>query len=60
MNGIPILSLVTFVPLAGAIVLGLLPARYARPIALVTALVAWVLSLVAAASFAAGATGFQF
>jgi NADH-quinone oxidoreductase subunit M len=55
-----ILSLVTFVPLIGAVVLGLLPARYARPIALATALVAWILSLVAAANFAAGATGFQF
>ncbi len=60
MNGIPILSLVTFVPLLGAVVLGFMPARYARPIALVTALVAWVLSLVAAANFVAGMPGFQF
>jgi NADH-quinone oxidoreductase subunit M len=58
--GIPILSLVTFVPLAGAIILGLLPARYARPVALVTALATWVLSLLLAAAFVASASGFQF
>ena len=60
MNGTPILTEIIFAPLVGAIVIGLLPARYARPIALATALVAWVLSLVAAASFVAGAAGFQF
>jgi NADH-quinone oxidoreductase subunit M len=60
MNGLPILSLVTFVPLAGAIVLGLLPARYARPIALGTALVTWVLSIALAVGFSSTAPGFQF
>jgi NADH-quinone oxidoreductase subunit M len=60
MNGTPILTEIIFAPLVGAIVIGLLPARYARPIALATALVAWFLSLVAAASFVAGAAGFQF
>jgi len=58
--GLPILSLVTFVPLAGAVVLGLLPARYARPIGLATALLTWVLSLALAAGFLPAATGFQF
>jgi NADH-quinone oxidoreductase subunit M len=58
--GIPILTIVTFVPLVGAIVLGLLPARFARPIALATALLAWSFSLVLAAGFASGTTGFQF
>jgi NADH-quinone oxidoreductase subunit M len=58
--GIPILTIVTFVPLVGAIVLGLLPARFARPIALATALLAWGFSLVLAAGFASGTTGFQF
>ena len=58
--GLPILTLVTFTPLVGAIVLGLLPVRYARPIALATALLAWGLSLLLAAGFVAGSAGFQF
>ena len=58
--GLPILTVVTFVPLVGAIVLGLLPARYARPIALATALLAWAFSLLLAASFVPGTAGFQF
>jgi NADH-quinone oxidoreductase subunit M len=59
-SGLPILSLVVFVPLAGAIILGLLPARYARPIALATALATWALSLLLAAGLDAAQTGFQF
>jgi NADH-quinone oxidoreductase subunit M len=58
--GLPILSLVTFTPLVGALVLGFLPARYARPVALATALLAWALSLVLAAGFLPGVPGFQF
>jgi NADH-quinone oxidoreductase subunit M len=58
--GLPILTVVTFVPLVGAIVLGLLPARYARPIALATALLAWAFSLLLAAGFVPGTAGFQF
>jgi NADH-quinone oxidoreductase subunit M len=58
--GLPILTLVTFVPLAGAIVLGLLPARFARPVALATALLSWGLSLLLAAGFVAADAGFQF
>src|SRR5262249_1025084 len=59
MSGTPILTEITFAPLVGAIVIALLPARYARPLALATALVAWGLSLLAAANFAPAATGFQ-
>src|SRR5206468_12280191 len=59
-NGLPILSIVTFVPLVGAIVVALLPARLARPAALTTSLIAWLVSLGIAASFAAGGSGFQF
>jgi NADH-quinone oxidoreductase subunit M len=58
--GMPILTLVTFTPLVGAIVLGVLPARYARPIALATALLAWAISLLLAAGFVPGQAGFQF
>jgi NADH-quinone oxidoreductase subunit M len=58
--GLPILSLVTFTPLVGALILGFLPARYARPIALATALIAWALSLLLAAAFLPAVPGFQF
>ncbi len=60
MNGTPILTEIVFSPLVGALIIGFLPARYARPLALATALVTFVLSLAAAASFVAGAAGFQF
>jgi NADH-quinone oxidoreductase subunit M len=60
LHGLPILSIVTFLPLVGAIVLALAPARYARQLALATALLTWVVSLVLAAGFQVGLTGFQF
>jgi NADH-quinone oxidoreductase subunit M len=60
MNGVPILTEITFAPLVGAILIGLLPARYARPLALATSLVAWGLSLVAAAFFSHTDAGFQY
>ncbi|HLX36091.1 MAG TPA: NADH-quinone oxidoreductase subunit M [Candidatus Limnocylindrales bacterium] len=55
----PLLTEITFVPLVGAILIAFMPARYARAMALATALVAWVLSLAAAAVFTPGASGFQ-
>jgi NADH-quinone oxidoreductase subunit M len=48
---IPWLSLVIFVPLIGAIVIGFAPARWARQLALFTSLAAWVLSLQVAMQF---------
>jgi len=59
MEGFPILTLVVFTPLAGAFLVGFAPSRWARPLALGTALVAWVASLVMASLFVAGAPGFQ-
>jgi NADH-quinone oxidoreductase subunit M len=59
MTGTPILTEITFAPLVGALVIAFMPARYARPLALATALVAWGLSLAAAVTFSATATGFQ-
>jgi NADH-quinone oxidoreductase subunit M len=53
MGGIPILTLIVFLPLIGAFAVAAAPARYARPIALAAALATWVLSLVLAAGFAA-------
>src|SRR5688572_24013061 len=59
---LPLLSLVVFAPLVGAVVIGFAPVRWARILALVTALVAWAISLWIAVAFNAGAetaTGFQ-
>src|SRR5690349_22103060 len=55
-----LLTIVTFLPLVGAVVIGVSPARWARILALATALAAWVVSLVLAAGFNAQGAGFQF
>ncbi|CAN5729069.1 NADH-quinone oxidoreductase subunit M [soil metagenome] len=63
MNGLPLLTLVTFVPLAGALIIALLPRErlnLIRLAALGTALVAWVVSLGLLVGFDAAAVGFQF
>src|SRR6188474_2155571 len=60
MNGLPILSIVTFLPLLGALLVGVLPARYARAAGLTAALATWVVSLILAAGFSASAPGFSF
>jgi NADH-quinone oxidoreductase subunit M len=57
---VPLLTLVTFLPLAGAIVIAFAPTRWARNLALATALLTWAVSLVLAAGFQAGFSGFQF
>src|SRR5690242_38055 len=54
------LTLVTFLPLAGALVIGFAPVRWARQLALATALITWVVSLLIAFSFDRAAGGFQF
>ncbi len=45
-SGIPILSIVTFLPLLGAVLVAALPRGAARPVALGTALLTWVVSLI--------------
>ncbi|HET9520547.1 MAG TPA: NADH-quinone oxidoreductase subunit M [Candidatus Limnocylindrales bacterium] len=47
----PILTLVTFLPLLGAIIVAIAPAAYARPLALGTALATWVVSLLLVIGF---------
>jgi len=42
---IPILSIVTFTPLVGALVIAVAPGRYARLLALAASLLAWAISL---------------
>src|SRR6185369_7219805 len=54
-----ILTAVTFLPLVGAVVIGFSPVRWARILALGTALITWVVSLVMAGTFNAGVDGFQ-
>jgi NADH-quinone oxidoreductase subunit M len=63
--GLPILSVITFTPLVGALVVAALPARYPdliRRTTLAFALLAWVLSLGLLAAYALGshASGFQY
>ena len=63
MSSIPILTIVTFLPLLGAIVVAIAPARYARGLALAAALATWVASLLLLVGFTAtGQRGelFQF
>jgi NADH-quinone oxidoreductase subunit M len=54
-----LLTAVVFLPLVGAVVIGFSPSRWARVLALGTALATWVVSLVVALNFHAGAAGFQ-
>ena len=60
---LPILSLITLTPLAGALVVAALPGRYPdliRRTALAFALLAWVMSLGLLAVYAFGSAGFRF
>jgi NADH-quinone oxidoreductase subunit M len=59
-TSVPILSVVTFLPLAGAIAVALLPSRLARPVALGFALLAWVASLILLVGYLPGRPGFQY
>jgi NADH-quinone oxidoreductase subunit M len=51
--GLPILTLIVFLPLAGAIAVAAAPARYARSLALGAALLTWVFSLLLVIGFSA-------
>ena len=56
----PILSLVAFLPLIGAIAIAILPASLARATALGFALATWVVSLVLLVAYLPDVIGFQF
>ncbi|HEV7810566.1 MAG TPA: NADH-quinone oxidoreductase subunit M, partial [Candidatus Limnocylindrales bacterium] len=60
LQGLPILTAVIFLPLVGAILIAALPRTSARPVALGTALLTWVVSLVLLAGFNAKGQEFQF
>jgi NADH-quinone oxidoreductase subunit M len=60
---IPILTIVTFTPLVGALLIAVAPSRYTRSLALGASLVAWVVSLLLIIGFdpnAPTARAFQF
>ena len=59
-SSIPILSIIVFLPLAGAILLAVLPTSIARPVALGTALLTWAVSLILLVGYAPGSPGFQY
>ena len=56
MTNLPLLTAVTFLPLLGALVIGLSPVRWARILALGTSLATWVVSLVVAGLFTTTST----
>jgi NADH-quinone oxidoreductase subunit M len=63
LSSLPLVTLVTFLPLLGALVVAFTPSsrpNAARYVALGFALAAWVVSLAMLASFVAGAPGYQF
>ena len=57
---IPILSVVIFLPLIGALLVAILPASNARPVALGFAVVTCVISLLLLVGYLPGRVGFQF
>jgi NADH-quinone oxidoreductase subunit M len=57
---LPILSIVTFLPLVGVFAVALFPATYTRQVALGFALVTWVVSLLVLVGYLPGRPGEQF
>jgi len=57
---IPILTIITFLPLVGAVAVAIGPATLARPIALGFAVVTFVVSLLLLIGYLPGRAGFQF
>jgi NADH-quinone oxidoreductase subunit M len=60
MSGLPILTIVTFLPLVGALVIAILPMTWTRPVALAFALATWVVSLLLLVGYLPGREGAQF
>ena len=57
---IGILTVVTFLPLVGALVVAILPSRWTRPVALAFALATWVVSLMMLIGYLPNRAGSQF
>jgi NADH-quinone oxidoreductase subunit M len=63
LHGLPLLSIVTFIPLLGALLIAVLPRHqhgWIRVVALATSLLAWVASLLLLVGFDPTSAGFQF
>jgi NADH-quinone oxidoreductase subunit M len=63
LQNLPLLSVVTFIPLLGAVIIAFIPGENLRAIrwaAFITAILAWIASLAILAGFDVNATGFQF
>ena len=60
LNNIPILSIIIFLPLVGALVVAIAPATLTRPIALGFALLTFLVSLLLLVGYLPGREGFQF
>ena len=59
-SSIPILSIVTFLPLIGVLLIAFAPASAARPLALATAIVTFTISLMLLIGYVPGRPGFQY
>jgi NADH-quinone oxidoreductase subunit M len=59
-SSVPLLSLIIFLPLVGAVVVGISSASVARPIALVFSLLTWVVSLLLLIGYLPDRPGFQY
>ena len=60
LSSIPILTIVIFLPLLGALAVAIAPASAARPVALSFALVTWIVSLFLLVGYLPDRPGFQF
>jgi NADH-quinone oxidoreductase subunit M len=60
MSNVPVLTIVTFLPLVGAIVVAALPTSWTRPVALGFALATWVVSLLLLIGYLPNRGGAQF
>jgi NADH-quinone oxidoreductase subunit M len=59
-SSVPLLTIITFLPLLGALLIAVLPSSLTRPVALGTALVTWVVSLFLLLGYLPTSPGFQF
>jgi NADH-quinone oxidoreductase subunit M len=60
MTDLPILTIITFLPLAGALVVAVLPTSWTRPVALAFALATWAVSLLLLVGYDPQRAGAQF
>ena len=59
-SSVPLLTIITFLPLVGAVLIAVLPAAVTGPVALGTALLTWVVSLFLLIGYLPTSPGFQY